>query len=115
MRATMKILPVIALSLMTLMAVPLAAQGQRGQGQRGQGQRGGQAAPKAGPIRRMPDGKPDLTGYYGAQSGGANYGLEQHSRDFLTPGTQGVIVEPPDGKFPYQEWSRKEHTNRQQP
>jgi len=67
------------------------------------------------PIRRMADGKPDLTGYYGANSGGANYGLERHDRDFLTPGTQGVIVDPADGKLPYQDWSRKEHANRQQP
>jgi len=83
------------------------AQGQRGQ-------RGGQAARNAGPIHRMPDGKPDLTGMYGANSGGANYGLEQKTRDFLSPGTQGVIVDPPDGKLPYQDWSRKEHTDRQQ-
>ena len=51
----------------------------------------------------MPDGKPDLSGYYSANSGGANYGLERHDRDFLTPGrlekaaigrrtTEGVMV-----------------------
>src|SRR5262245_49310157 len=59
---------------------PLAAQG-RGQG----GGRGQAPGPKPGPIRRLPDGKPDLTGYYSANSGGANYGLEKHDRDFLTP------------------------------
>src|SRR2546427_7427790 len=93
------ILPTI---LAPLMISPLMAQGARGQGGRGQ------AAParKPGPIRRMPDGKPDLTGYYSANSGGANYGLERHDRDFLTPGTRGVVVDPPDGKLPYQDWAR---------
>jgi hypothetical protein len=51
-----------------------------------------------GPIRRTADGKPDLTGFYGSDAGGANYGLERHDRDFLTPGTRGVVVDPPDGK-----------------
>src|SRR5437867_12098039 len=63
-------------------------------------QRGNQAAPSriaaAAPIRRTPDGKPDLTGYYQTNAGGANYGLERHSQDFLTPATRGVVVDPPD-------------------
>ena len=102
----MRLFPLIAAMIV---ATPLLAQG--GRGQRGQGA----PAKPPSPIRRMPDGKPDLTGNYGANSGGANYGLERHDRDFLTPGTQGVIVDPPDGKLPYQDWSRKEHANRQQP
>jgi hypothetical protein len=102
----MRLFPLIAAMIV---ASPLLAQG--GRGQRGQGA----PAKPPSPIRRMPDGKPDLTGSYGANSGGANYGLERHDRDFLTPGTQGVIVDPSDGKLPYQDWSRKEHANRQQP
>src|SRR5215467_4521533 len=102
----MRFFPLIAAMIV---ATPLLAQG--GRGQRGQGA----PAKPPSPIRRMPDGKPDLAGNYGANSGGANYGLERHDRDFLTPGTQGVIVDPPDGKLPYQDWSRKEHANRQQP
>jgi hypothetical protein len=94
-----------------MVAAPLLAQG--GRGQRGQGAQG--AAKPPSPIRRMADGKPDLTGYYGANSGGANYGLERHGRDFLTPGTQGVVVDPPDGKLPYQDWARKERINREEP
>jgi len=82
--------------------------------QRGQ-RAGAQATTKAGPIKRTPDGHPDLTGEYGANSGGANYGLEKKVRDFLSPGTQGIIVDPPDGKLPYMDWSRKEHADRQQP
>jgi hypothetical protein len=96
---------VVLLVAVVVTAAPVMAQGQRGQG----------AAPKGGPIHRMPEGHPDLTGYWTANSGGANYGLERHDRDFLTPATQGVIVDPPDGKLPYQEWSRKEHDEREQP
>ena len=36
-------------------------------------------------IPRMADGKPDLSGYFNSDAGGANYGLEKHARDFLTP------------------------------
>ncbi|MGV3592627.1 MAG: hypothetical protein ACO1PZ_13140, partial [Gammaproteobacteria bacterium] len=42
-------------------------------------------------IRRLPDGTPDISGYFMADAGGANYGLEQNERDFLTPGTRGVL------------------------
>jgi hypothetical protein len=74
-----------------------------------------QARPPAAPIRRMADGKPNLTGYYSADAGGANYGLERHAQDFLTPGTRGVIVDPPDGKLPYQDWARAERIERELP
>src|SRR5215475_5489594 len=102
----MKLFPLIAVMIV---ASPLMAQG--GRGQRGQGA----PAKPPSPIRRAPDGKPDLTGYYQTNSGGANYGLERHDRDFLTPGTRGVIVDPPDGKLPYQPWARAERIERELP
>ncbi len=95
---------IAAISLVSFL-MPVAA-GQRGRG-------GAGTAPT--PIRRAADGKPDLTGFYGADSGGANYGLEKHPSDFLTPGTQGVVVDPPDGKLPYQPWARAERINRELP
>jgi hypothetical protein len=101
------------LLLAPLRPSPLTAQGARGQGARGQG--GQAAAPNPGPIRRMADGKPDLTGMYGADSGGANYGLERHDKDFLTPGTRGVVVDPPDGKLPYLPWAKAERVTRELP
>ena len=97
--------------LVSLAPSPIAAQG-RGGGQRGGG-RGAAAAPT--PIRRLPDGKPDLTGLYSARSGGANYGLEQHPNNGLIPGTQGVVVDPPDKKLPYQPWARAESIERELP
>ena len=80
-------------------AVPLAAQD----------------ADQVDPIRRMADGTPDISGLYQAQGGGANYGLEQKEREFLTPGSRGVVIDPPDGILPYQEWARAERIARDLP
>jgi hypothetical protein len=98
---------------------PVTAQGRGGAagGAPRGGGRGGAAAPAAAPvpIRRLPDGKPDFTGLYSARSGGANYGLEQHPQDGLIPGTQGIVVDPPDKKLPYQPWAREESKDRELP
>jgi hypothetical protein len=66
-------------------------------------------------IPRLPDGKPDLNGYYQADAGGANYGLETRERDFLTPASRGIVVDPPDGTLPYQAWARAERIDRELP
>jgi hypothetical protein len=100
--------------LLAILWISLAASSAAAQGGRGGG-RGQAPAAKAGPIRRMPDGKPDLTGIYSANAGGANYGLERHAQDFLTPATRGVVVDPPDGKLPYQPWARTERIERELP
>ncbi|HTM02684.1 MAG TPA: hypothetical protein VL173_04200 [Vicinamibacterales bacterium] len=90
-------------------------QGAQGGGGRG-GARGGRgpAAP-AGPIKRMPDGKPDLTGHFGNAAGGANYGLEKHPAAPMLPPSQGIVLDPPDGRLPYQDWARKEFEARGKP
>lgn len=66
-------------------------------------------------LRHTADGKADLTGYYSPGGGGANYGLERHGRDFLTPSTRGVVIDPADGSLPYQPWARAERINRELP
>jgi hypothetical protein len=102
---------ITAALLLPLASFPLRAL-QRGQG----GQRGqAPTTAKPKPIRRMPDGKPDISGFYSANAGGANYGLERHDKDFLTPGTRGVVVDPADGRLPYQPWARAERTERELP
>jgi hypothetical protein len=75
----------------------------------------GRAKQEPGPIRRLPDGKPDISGFYQADGGGANYGLERKERDFLTPASRGVVIDPPDGKLPYQPWARAERIDRDTP
>ena len=97
-----------ATAMVSLAPWPIAAQ-------RGQRRGGGQAAPAAPPIRRMPDGKPDLTGWYQADAGGANYGLENKPANGLIPPSRGVVVDPPDGKLPYQPWARAERNERELP
>lgn len=99
-------------SLVSSVTASLEAAQQRGAAGGGRGQA---PARNAGPIRRLPDGKPDLSGFYASDSGGANYGLEKHDRDFLTPATRGVVVDPPDGKLPYQPWARTERIERELP
>jgi hypothetical protein len=74
-----------------------------------------QDADAPSPIRRLADGTPDISGLYRASGGGANYGLEEKDRDFLTPGSRGVVVDPPDGVLPYQEWARAERIDRELP
>jgi hypothetical protein len=103
---------VAALFPVSMLQVPMTAiaQNRGGQG----GNRGGAAAP-ASPIKRTAEGKPDFTGLFSADAGGANYGVERHDRDGLTPGTRGVIVDPPDGKLPYLPWSRAERIDRETP
>jgi hypothetical protein len=68
-----------------------------------------------GEIKRMPDGKPDLQGYFMPDGGGANYGLGKHAQDFLTPAGRGVIVDPPEGVLPMQKWAQAEAENRKTP
>src|SRR5690606_3308738 len=63
-------------------------------------------------IRRLPDGTPDIGGYYMADAGGANYGLEQSEGGFLLPRARGVVIDPPDGILPYQNWARAERNDR---
>ena len=87
-----------------------------GGGRAGGGRVGGAAeAPPAAPVRRLADGKPDLSGFYNAEGRGANYGLEEHAAWSGMPGGQGVIIDPPDGKLPMQDWARKVLALRQRP
>ena len=69
----------------------------------------------AGAVRRGADGKPDLSGVFMPDHGGANYGLEKHAGDALTPGGRGVVIDPPDGKLPLQDWARAEVASRATP
>jgi len=71
--------------------------------------------PTTGDILRLPDGTPDLAGYFMADAGGTNYGLEARPLEGLTPGSRGQVVDPPDGSLPYQAWARAEAADRRLP
>jgi hypothetical protein len=61
-------------------------------------------------LRRTPDGKPDLGGFYESTARGANQGLERRGRGGQ-PG-QSLIVDPPDGALPMQPWAVEEKVSR---
>jgi hypothetical protein len=63
-----------------------------------------QSAPKAGSIPRLADGQPDLQGIWEARNT-ADGNLEAHSAAAGIRAGEGVIVDPPDGKIPYQSWA----------
>jgi hypothetical protein len=62
----------------------------------------------------LPDGKPDLSGWYELEHGGGNYGLEARPQNFLMPPSRGLVIDPP-GVLPYQEWARQERSAREEP
>jgi hypothetical protein len=79
------------------------------------------AAPAVAPAR--PDARragtaaaPDISGFFQADHGGANWGLEPHPEPVgLTPPGRGVVIDPPDKMLPYQEWARAERLARDKP
>jgi len=71
------------------------------------------ATPYAQP--RTPDGQPDIQGFWSVVPGGS-YSIEDLSLqnngggNFGTPAPGGTrIVDPPDGKIPYQPWAAAKH------
>ena len=78
---------------------PLAGQGARAA-------KNGKAAPPAGPFTRLSDGRPDMQGYWNSRSFFSAFDLEEHKEaTFEVPAGKGVVVDPPDGKIPYQPWA----------
>jgi hypothetical protein len=90
----------LAAGLAACMLIPLQVAAQ-GRGGRGQGKQ-----EKAGPFTRLPDGKPDMQGYWETRNFFTAFDLETHEKaEFGVPAGRGVIVDPPDGKIPYQPWA----------
>ena len=82
----------------------------------------GQAAPARpasaakSAIPRMPDGKPNMQGYWSLGPGIAITNIiEEHPAGFGIVASKRVIVDPPDGKFPYQPWAAAEKAIRSRP
>jgi len=57
-------------------------------------------------VARTPDGKADFEGYWTSRFNQAVFDVEDHAqrRPGIAPG-KGAIVDPPDGKIPYQPWA----------
>jgi hypothetical protein len=72
----------------------------------GQGGPPGKPAEKAGPVVRLPDGKPDMQGYWETGNFFSAFDLETHeAARYGVPAGKGVVVDPADGKIPYQPWA----------
>jgi hypothetical protein len=101
-----------AVAILWISAMPVAGQDQATPpapgGRGGRGGRGGTPAVPAGPVRRMADGKPDISGYYKAAGNGL-FSIEATAtrQKIGVKETKGIIVDPADGKVPYQPWARE--------
>jgi hypothetical protein len=67
----------------------------------------------SGPLPRLSNGRPDLRGFWIGDSS-ATWSVEAHQAGFGLAGGHSVIVEPPDGKVPYQAWAAAERERRSQ-
>ena len=67
-----------------------------------------------GPVPRRPDGKPDLTGYWDGSEGVLHNTviLEEHPGGFGVQAGKSLIIDPKDGKIPYQPWALAERDRR---
>src|SRR5580698_6336369 len=65
---------------------------------------GGPPHKPGGPVQHLPDGRPDMQGFWNSgNNGGAVFELQNHPdgrRPFFGPG-KGAIVDPVDGFIPY--------------
>jgi len=69
---------------------------------------------KGGPVKRLPDGKPDLQGYWSQRTIGNSMSMFSVQQTDGRPAqgippTKGIVVDPPDGHIPYQDWAAKKH------
>ena len=88
----------LVLAATALSLIPLSATGQR----RG-GSRDGKKAPS---FSRLADGKPNMQGYWETRNFFSAFDLETHEKAaFGVPAGHGVVVDPPNGKIPYQPWA----------
>src|ERR1700682_6150192 len=96
MNSALQRIAALTLTTAILVVMPVFAQG-----------RGGRAAEaKAGPFTRLPDGKPNMQGYWQTRNFFSAFDLETHEKaEFGVPAGRGVVVDPPDGKIPYQPWA----------
>lgn len=54
---------------------------------------------------RTPDGQPDMQGIWETWEGAAAWDIEAHKGRFTVPAGSGIVIDPADGKIPYQKWA----------
>src|SRR4051812_28907626 len=74
------------------------------------------AAAKGGPVPRTPDGKPNFEGFWQTRNDvQITNKIEEHPGGYAIRASKSWVVDPPDGKIPYQEWARRERDARGRP
>jgi len=111
-------LPIALLAVIGAMSAPALAQEAGLAGAAGPDAQANRRAyvPPAptGPVPRRHDGKPDLTGVWDG-SGGVLHNtviLEEHPGGFGVQAGKSLIIDPKDGKIPYQPWALAERDRR---
>lgn len=91
---TSLVIAAAALAAVVASQAPLAGQGGAPKGKKG--------AVKAGPFTRLPEGKPNLQGFWETRVFFTAFDVEERKEaTFEIPAGPGVVVDPPDGKLPY--------------
>jgi len=73
-----------------------------------QGRAGGRGGPQTPPppFTRNSDGHPNMQGYWDTENFATAFDLETRDKaEYGIPAGKGVIVDPADGKIPYQPWA----------
>jgi hypothetical protein len=71
----------------------------------------GDSPAPGGPIPRMADGKPDMRGRWYGGARATNI-LEENPGGFGVRAGKSLVIDPPDGRFPYQPWALEERNRR---
>lgn len=110
--------PMIAMAVVVSLASPVAGQEDDFQTNRSLAAETAAAKKKAEektPIPRKPDGKPNLEGTWNPGGAAQLNILEEHLGGFGVLGGPSMIVDPPDGKIPYQPWALAERDRKRRP
>jgi hypothetical protein len=102
-----------AFSLLVLLAIPAGARAQALYGKDAPKDKAAKSwqeekkkLPKFDPPKTA-DGHPDMQGYWGGLGSGDD--IEEHAYiDITTPPQESFLIDPPDGKIPYQPWALAE-------
>src|SRR5580765_3353395 len=74
------------------------------------------AAKAGGPAPRTADGKPNFEGFWQTRNDvQITNKIEEHAGGYAIRASKSWIVDPADGKIPYQDWARRERDARGRP
>jgi hypothetical protein len=107
--------PLVAVTALAVVLAAAPAAGQAGANAEAESAAALKLAEERTPIPRTPDGKPDLRGRWDVVDVAAGNIYEEHPGGFGITGGKSVIVDPPDGKIPYQPWALAERDRRRRP